>query len=44
MFQQSIYTVEGGHRAVIFSRIGGVKNEVYKEGLHFRLKEMSNNC
>lgn len=34
---QSIYTVEGGHRAVIFSRIGGVKNEVYAEGLHFRV-------
>jgi len=34
---QSMYTVEGGHRAVIFSRIGGVQNEVYSEGLHFRI-------
>jgi len=34
---QSFYTVDGGHRAIIFSRIGGVKNDVYTEGLHFRL-------
>jgi len=35
--KESIYTVEGGHRAVIFSRIGGVKSDVYKEGIHFRV-------
>lgn len=34
---QSVYTVEGGHRAIIFSRIGGVKDEIYTEGLHFRI-------
>ena len=34
---QSLYTVDGGHRAIIFSRIGGVQNEVYSEGLHFRI-------
>lgn len=34
---QSMYTVEGGHRALIFSRIGGVQPEVYSEGLHFRI-------
>lgn len=34
---QSMYTVEGGHRAIIFSRLGGVQKEVYAEGLHFRL-------
>ncbi|XKL66771.1 hypothetical protein PGB90_010191 [Kerria lacca] len=34
---QSMYTVEGGHRAIIFSRIGGVQNEVFTEGLHFRI-------
>ncbi|OQV13871.1 Prohibitin-2 [Hypsibius exemplaris] len=34
---QSMYTVEGGHRAIIFSRLGGVQNEVYAEGLHFRI-------
>ncbi|XP_067659664.1 prohibitin-2-like isoform X1 [Haliotis asinina] len=34
---QSLYTVEGGHRAIIFSRIGGVQNDIYPEGLHFRV-------
>jgi len=34
---QSMYTVEGGHRAIIFNRIGGVQKEIYPEGLHFRI-------
>ncbi|CAH8679018.1 unnamed protein product [Schistosoma rodhaini] len=34
---QSFYTVDGGHRAIMFSRIGGVQNEIYTEGLHFRI-------
>jgi len=34
---QSVYTVEGGHRAIIFNRIGGVQNDIYPEGLHFRI-------
>ncbi|CAG0898055.1 unnamed protein product [Cyprideis torosa] len=34
---QSLYTVDPGHRAIIFSRIGGVQNEIYPEGLHFRI-------
>ncbi|PVD36776.1 hypothetical protein C0Q70_03766 [Pomacea canaliculata] len=34
---QSVYTVDGGHRAIIFSRIGGVKDDVFVEGLHFRI-------
>lgn len=34
---QSMYTVEGGHRAIIFSRLGGIKNETFAEGLHLRL-------
>jgi len=33
----SVYTVEGGHRSIIFSRLGGVQPEVYSEGLHFRI-------
>ena len=34
----SLFTVEGGHRAIIFNRIGGVDmNTVYSEGLHFRV-------
>ncbi|CAH3035554.1 unnamed protein product [Pocillopora meandrina] len=35
--KESVYTVEGGHRAIIFSRIGGIQNNVYTEGLHFRI-------
>lgn len=31
------FIVEGGHRAIIFSRLGGVQNDIYAEGLHFRL-------
>jgi len=34
---QSMYTVEGGHRAIIFSRLGGVQPDIYSEGLHFRV-------
>jgi len=34
---QSLYTVDGGHRAIIFSRIGGIQDRVYSEGLHFRI-------
>jgi len=33
----SIFTVEGGHRAVVFSKIFGVKPEVYGEGMHFKV-------
>jgi len=33
----SVYTVEGGHRSIHFSRIGGVQPGVYAEGLHFRI-------
>merc|ERR1719412_802082 len=35
--QQSMYTVEGGHRAIIFDRIGGIKDYILAEGLHFRI-------
>ncbi|XP_052761225.1 prohibitin-2-like [Mya arenaria] len=34
---KSFYTVDGGHRAIIFSRIGGVQKDIYREGLHFRV-------
>jgi prohibitin 2 len=33
----SMYTVEGGHRAIIFSRLGGIQPDIYREGLHFRI-------
>jgi len=34
---QSLYTVDGGQRAILFNRIGGVGNEIFAEGLHFRI-------
>jgi prohibitin 2 len=33
----SIYTVDGGHRAIIFNRLVGMKNNVYGEGLNFNI-------
>ena len=33
----SVYTVDGGHRSIIFSRLGGIQPDVYSEGLHFRV-------
>jgi len=34
---QSIYNVEGGHRAVMFNRLVGVKEKIYPEGTHFMI-------
>ncbi|CAF2027117.1 unnamed protein product [Rotaria magnacalcarata] len=35
---RSMFTVEGGYRAIIFNRIGGVDlNTIHSEGLHFRV-------
>ena len=33
----SLYTVQGGHRAVVFNRIFGMKDAVYGEGLNFNI-------
>jgi len=33
----SVYTVPGGHRSVIFGRIGGMKDIIYGEGLNFNI-------
>lgn len=30
----SLYNVEGGHRAVVFNRLYGIKDKVYPEGTH----------
>ncbi|XP_004487731.1 prohibitin-2, mitochondrial-like [Cicer arietinum] len=32
---KSLYNVEGGHRAIVFNRLVGVKEKVYSEGTHF---------
>lgn len=37
ILQQSLYTVEGGHRAVIWDRFSGVQETVKDEGTHFRI-------
>mmetsp|Transcript_18138 Transcript_18138/g.25149 ORF Transcript_18138/g.25149 Transcript_18138/m.25149 type:complete len:322 (-) Transcript_18138:128-1093(-) len=33
----SVYTVQGGHRAVVYNRITGMKDTVYGEGLNFNI-------
>ena len=33
----SLFNVEGGHRAIVFNRVGGIKSEVYAEGTHLML-------
>lgn len=33
----SLYNVEGGHRAIVFNRVLGVKDKVYPEGTHFMI-------
>jgi len=33
----SIYNVEGGHKAIIFSRYSGVLNEIFSEGMHLKI-------
>lgn len=35
--KESMYTVEGGQRAIIFSRLGGIQDDILSEGLHFRV-------
>lgn len=29
--------VEAGHRAILFSRVGGIQQDIMTEGLHFRI-------
>ncbi|GFQ04031.1 prohibitin-2 mitochondrial [Phtheirospermum japonicum] len=33
----SLYNVEGGHRAIVFNRLAGIKDKVYPEGTHFMI-------
>lgn len=41
--REATYTVEGGHRAIIFNRIGGIQlDTVLTEGLHFRIPWFQN--
>ncbi|XP_077279580.1 prohibitin 2 [Temnothorax americanus] len=34
---KAMYTVEAGHRAIMFSRLGGIQKDIMTEGLHFRV-------
>lgn len=34
---ESLFTVEAGHRAVMFNRLSGVQDNIMEEGLHFRV-------
>lgn len=33
----SLFTVQGGHRGVMFNRVTGVRDTIYSEGTHFRI-------
>ena len=36
--RKSVFTMEGGHRAIFFNRIGGVQQDtILAKGLHFRI-------
>lgn len=33
----SLFNVDGGYRAIVYSYLGGVKSTIYSEGTHFRI-------
>ncbi|EFQ99011.1 prohibitin-2 [Nannizzia gypsea CBS 118893] len=37
VLSNSLFNVDGGHRAIKYTRIGGVKKEIYNEGTHFQI-------
>lgn len=38
---QSLFNVDGGHRAIKYTRIGGVGKEIYSEGKKLKFKQVS---
>lgn len=36
-YRYGLFNVDGGHRAVMFNRVTGVREQVYGEGTHFRI-------
>ncbi|KAK4498525.1 hypothetical protein PRZ48_011183 [Zasmidium cellare] len=36
-FNNALFNVEGGHRAIKYTRIGGVGKDIYSEGTHIRI-------
>ncbi|KAI0908937.1 band 7 family-domain-containing protein [Ustulina deusta] len=37
LFQNSLFNVDGGHRAIKYKRISGVGKEIYSEGTHIKI-------
>lgn len=37
LLNSSLFNVDGGHRAIMYSRVGGVQSQIYSEGTHFAL-------
>jgi len=37
ILQSCVFTVDGGHRAIVFDRFYGVKSTIYSEGLNLRI-------
>jgi len=37
LVNSSLFNVDGGHRAIMYSRLGGIKDTVYNEGTHFAI-------
>ncbi|KAI9727286.1 MAG: Prohibitin-2, subunit of the prohibitin complex (Phb1p-Phb2p) [Chrysothrix sp. TS-e1954] len=37
LFNNGLFNVDGGHRAIKYTRIGGVKGDIYPEGTHLML-------
>lgn len=35
--KESLYSVDGGHRGIMYSRLTGIQDSVVSEGLHFRV-------
>ncbi|CCH62508.1 hypothetical protein TBLA_0H02220 [Henningerozyma blattae CBS 6284] len=35
LFNSSLFNVDGGHRAILYSRLSGVSSKIYNEGTHF---------
>jgi len=37
VLNNALFNVDGGHRAIKYTRIGGVQKEIYNEGTHFKI-------
>ncbi|CAL9728065.1 prohibitin-2 [Monosporozyma unispora] len=35
LLNSALFNVDGGHRAIVYSRIGGISSRIYNEGTHF---------